>query len=567
MRDRTGPQAQGDSHRRHFLRALTALATLLLPARRALAALYDGAAAGAVAVGREDEPGAAFPPSDVRHYGIVPNSQGAASANTAALKTLVNPAGTFTGNLSFPNTSGTDVYYFNDLIAFHDDIHLDLGGSTLSFAKSGVKRDSASGFIHAIRDFTIENGSIVTDYVFNGGYDAGNVLAFGGRGRDTALFPDIYDRLLPAPMGNIVVRNLRITGGTSGGNTRGIFMLGGFDGVLIDRVAIDGQGRLTEGIYYEFGWATNEPQEPQRYTSHARNIRVSNLTVTNVVNEAFGANGAYDILIDGLRVQNVGHACLIGTGESLYYRPWVPSGDLSKRPSFVVRNVAGEAITSMGIGVNGASKISGSYLLNPPANDNPLRITADQQTDLIDFVLDGFTLSGMLKNFGVWTSARFAQISNGSLTGFERGIVTTQECTQFQIDGVKIWDSGSFGIQVGQGVTIHVPPRLATGVVRDCVIAGSGTQAPCAGLYVSTTRSCLVEGCRFGYDRGMDDKSEATQTQAVSVGADAAGVVCRNNNVSSTTNGAVAYLVVGPPGRGCHIESPRGITTASGAWR
>jgi len=405
----TTPAAGADSHRRRLLRNVLTLAALVLPGRRALAALADS-----------------YPPNDVRHYGLVPNSPAAASANTTALQALVRPAGTFTGQLTFPNTTGADVWHFNDLIAFHDGVHLDLLGSTLSFVKTGVARDSASGFIHAIRDFVIENGAIETSYVFKGGYDAGNVLAFGGRGRDTALFPDIYDRLLARPMGNIVVRNLRIRGGTSGGSTRGIFMLGGFDGVVINGVTIDGQGQLTEGIYYEFGWATNEPREQQRYTSHARNIRVTNLTVTNVANEAFGAMGAYDIVIDGLRVSNVGHACLIGTGESLYYRPWVPSGDLSRRPSFVARNVAGEAITSMAIGVTGASKLSGSYLSNPPANDNPLGITADQQTDLIDFVLERFSLSGSVKNFGVWTSARSAQITNGSLVGFQRGIVTTR---------------------------------------------------------------------------------------------------------------------------------------------
>ncbi len=554
VKDTPPPGQRSNVHRRRFLHDLAALAALLLPARRALAAAAEVV-------------GADYPPNDVRHYGIVPNSPTAASANTAALKSLVDPAGRFSGALSFPNTTGADIYHFNDLIAFHDGIHLDLMGSTLHFAKTGVARDSASGFIHAIRDFVIENGTIVSEYVFKGGYDAGNVLAFGGRGRDTALFPDIYDRLLSAPMGNIVVRNLHIRGGTSGGSTRGIFMLGGFDGVVIDGVVIDGQGQLTEGIYYEFGWATNEPREPQRYTSHARNVRISNLTVTNVVNEAFGAMGAYDIVIDGLRVSNCGHACLIGTGESLYYRPWVPSGDLRKRPSFVARNVTGEAITNMGIGVTGASKLSGSYLSNPPARDNPLGITADQQTDLIDFVLDRFSLRGSFKNFGVWTSAHNAQISNGELHGFQRGIVTTQECTEFLIDRVKIWDSGSFGIQIGQAVTIHEPPRLSNGAVRDCVIAGSGTQAPCAGLFVSTTRSCVIEGCRFGYDRVMDGKVDATQTQAVSVNADAFGVVCRNNNVSSTAGGAAAYLVAGPAGRGCRIESARGVATTSGVWR
>lgn len=532
--------------RRSFLRNLVALAAAWLPGRRALADSY--------------------PANDVRHYGLVPNLPSAASANTAALQALVRPTGSFTGQLTFPNTTGADVWYFNDLIAFHDGIHIDLMGSTLSFAKSGVKSDSASGFIHAIRDFVIENGTVVTNYVFQGGYDAGNVLAFGGRGRDTALFPDIYDRLLPQPMGNIVVRNLRIQGKTSGGSTRGIFMLGGLDRVSIDGVTIDGQGQLTEGIYYEFGWATNEAREAQRYTSHATNLRISNLAVSNVANEAFGAMGAYDTVIDGLRVSNVGHAALIGTGESLFYRPWVPAGDISRRPSFIVRNVTGEAITNMGIGVTGASKVTGSYLSNPPAYDNPLGITADQQTDLIDFVLEHFSLKGSVKNFGVWTSARSAQISDGELHGFQRGIVTTQECTQFQIDRVKIWDTGSFGIQIGQAVTIHTPPRLSTGVIRDCVVAGSGTQSPSAGVYVATTHSCVIEGCRFGYDRGMDGKVDTTQTQAVSVNADASGVVCRNNNVSSATTG-VAYLAAGPAGRGCRVEAPRGIATASGAWR
>ena len=533
--------------------------------RRFLGGVGAAFAGSLLPVGRAAE--SPFPPTDVRRYGVVPNVEAAASANTAALKALVDPAGTFTGQLSCPNTTGSDVYYFNDLIPFHDGVHIDLNNSTLSFSKTGVPRDSASGFIHAIRDFVIENGAIVTNYVFKGGYNAGNALAFGGRGRDTAFFPNLYDKQLPTPMGNIVVRNLRIQGGTTGGSTRAIFMLGGFDGVVIDNVVIDGQNQLTEGIYYEFGWATNEPKEHQRQTSHARNFRVTNLTVTKVANEAFGAMGAYDIVIDGLRVSDVGHACMIGTGEALYFRPWIPTRNPGKRPSFVVRNVVGEAITNLGIGVTGASKVSSSFLDNPPAHDNPYGIGPDRQTDLIDFVLERFSLNGSPKNFGVWTSAASAQISNGNLAGFQRGIVTTQECTKFVIDAVKIFDSGSFGIQIGQGVTIHTPPRLADGVIRNCVIAGSGTQGPCAGLYVSTTRSCLIEGCRFGYLMAADGKNEASQTQAVSVAADAAGVVCRNDNVVATANGAVAYALAGAAGRGNRIEGGRGIQTVSGAWR
>ncbi|HSY05800.1 MAG TPA: hypothetical protein VK803_07610 [Steroidobacteraceae bacterium] len=562
--EKTTATSPGEGSRRKFLGDVAAaLAGSFLPLGPALAAGYEQTGA---TEGTPGAAGASYPPGDVRHYGIVPNVTAAASANTAALKALVDPAGTFTGALFFPNTTGSDVYYFNDLIAFHDGIHLDLQNSTLSFTKNGVKRDSASGFIHAIRDFVIENGAIVTNYVFNGGYNTGNALAFGGRGSDTALFPNLYDRMLSAPLGSIVVRNLRISGGTTGANARGIFMLGGFDGVTIDNLWIDGRNQLEQGIYYEFGWATNEAREQERYTAHATNFRVTNLTVTNVTNEAFGAMGAFDIVIDGLRVSEVGDVCLVGSGESLYFRPWIPSGDRGKRPSFTVRNVVGESIRNLGIQLTGASSISGSYLDNPPAHDNPSGIGPDRQSDLIDFVLDRFTLTGSSKNYGIATSAARAQISNGTLTGFQRGIVTTQECTQFVIEAVKVFDSASFGIQVGQGITLHTPPRRAAGTIRNCVIAGSGAAGNCPGLFVSTTQSCLIEGCRFGYVTAVDSRSETTQTQAVSVAADASGVVCRNNYVAATAAGAVAYVLAGSGGRDCHIQTPRGYQTRSGAW-
>jgi hypothetical protein len=76
----------------------------------------------------------------------------------------------------------------------------------------------------------------------------------------------------------------------------------------------------------------------------------------------------------------------------------------------------------------------------------------------------------------------------------------------------------------------------------------------------------LIEGCRFGYVTAVDGRSETTQTQAVSVAADASGVVCRNNYVAATAAGAVAYVLAGTGGRDCHIQNPRGYQTRSGAW-
>src|ERR1700685_3148394 len=67
-----------------------------------------------------------YPPGDVRRYGVIENNPNAATANVRALRRLVAPAGTFTGTISFPNTSDSDIYYLNDVIPFHDDIHVAL---------------------------------------------------------------------------------------------------------------------------------------------------------------------------------------------------------------------------------------------------------------------------------------------------------------------------------------------------------------------------------------------------------------------------------------------------------
>ena len=228
-----------------------------------------------------------YPPGDVRRYGVVPNNEAAAGNNTSALTSLVAPSGTFRGSLVFPNTTGSDVYHLNDIIPFHDGIQVDLQGCTLRFKKSGVRTDTNSGFIFAVRTFSIANGSIVVDYLSGGGAtSAGNVFTFGNRGEDSHYFSPTYDSLLPSPMGNIVVRNLRISSNSQAGGS-GILMTGGLHGVILENIWIDGdQGALDNGIYYEFGWATNEPRRELRQTSHAHNLRFSNINVTNLTRPA-----------------------------------------------------------------------------------------------------------------------------------------------------------------------------------------------------------------------------------------------------------------------------------------
>ena len=515
--------AHGGTSRREFLGGMGMALAAALPCA--------GAAASA------DN---AYPANDVRHYGIVPNRAAAAPANTAALAALVSPAGAFSGELVFPNTTGQDVYYFNDVIPFHDGIHIDLMKSTLNFTKIGVARDTNAGFLHAIRDFSIQNGSIVVDYTHKAGSNTGNALSFGGRANDTALFPNLYDSLMPASMGKITVKNVKISSNSGGGEGRGILMLGGLDGVLLENVTIDGQGQLLDGVYYEFGWATNDPQRYLRQTSHAHNVEVRNLVVTGVTNEGFEANGLYGAVIDGIKVVNAGGVCAFGAGESMFFRPWSGVGDRKLKPNIIIRNAVGESIANVGISVSGASKISSSYIDNPPAHNNPNGLTVAHQTDLIDFTLDTFSIAGTANNYGVFTSARRAMIRNGTVKGFQRGIVTTQECTKFTIEEINVLDSTGIGIQIGQQQSLHSPPRLAAGIISRCVVAGSGAKGASAAISVGTTQSCVIEDCRFGYDQRHDGKAEKTQTSAVSVAADAFGIICRNNFVGGMAGNSAA---------------------------
>src|SRR5690606_33544691 len=79
---------------------------------------------------------------DIRRAGVVPNDPSAANANTVAIKALLDPDATgITGTVIFPNTTGADVYYFDDMVQIRDRVTLDLCGSTLHFAKTYASTD------------------------------------------------------------------------------------------------------------------------------------------------------------------------------------------------------------------------------------------------------------------------------------------------------------------------------------------------------------------------------------------------------------------------------------------
>ena len=463
----------------------------------------DSGAAGGVRYPQSGPEGASgivptanqYPPGDVRRYGVTANDPRAATANVRALRALVSPGGSFTGRICFPNASGSDVYYLNEVIPFHDDIHVDLQGSTLEFAKEAVAADTNSGFIFAVRNFSIENGSIVVKYEMGAiATSAGSAIHIGNRGTDSIYFSPAFDSLLKSPMGNITIRNLRIKSSVANGNA--IEMTGGLAGVVIENVWIDGQSRLAGGIYYEFGWATSGTTN-LRQTSHAHNMRFSNINVTNLqthVSAAVTLAGAYNCLIDGLYVSGAVAAFNGTSGESLFYRPWAGVDAAGARHTIALRNVVAQGLVGTGITLGGAQLAANGYLA-------ARKLAAAAQTDLGDYSLDGFALEGSASGWGIYTSAAKADIRNGRLSGFQRGIVQGDDCTRLLVNAVDVIGCSQSGLQLDLGAAIWDPPRQKMGEIRNCFIAGNGSERPgiYAGIQLDNCAGFLIENNRIGY--------------------------------------------------------------------
>jgi hypothetical protein len=501
----------------------------------------------------------------LRKIGLIANEPRAAGANTAAMISFVAPGGTCKGRLSFPNDTGADTYYFNDIIPFNDGIQLDLQGCTLHFKKNGDRKDTNAGFIFAMRDFSIANGSISVDYQPGGGASsAGNALTFGNRGADSLYFSPTYDSLLPSPLGNIEVRNLRISSNARGGS--GILMIGGLNGVLVENVWIDGKGRMDNGICYEFGWATNEAKRALRQTSHAYNMRFSNINISNLsadAGQALTLAGAYNCWVDGLYVRSTKILFACTPGESAFYRPWKGVDQVGAKHNIAVRNIVGSEITGTAIGIAGASSKAGGYL-RETGN------TAKDETDLMDISIDGFAIDGSAGDgYGIHSSAGKLDLRNGRITNFSRGVVTTHECTRMVIDSVDVFGCKESGMQIGQPSSIWNPPRQKMGFIRNCVVAGNSVAAPgsFAGIELDLCATFVVEGNRFGYEVAHDGLPETTQGYSIRVGTQANNVVCRCNHTGGVLAGGAAYSNLSSgSSQGNIVEKASGLASTLGPW-
>jgi hypothetical protein len=516
-------------------------------------------------------PGAAEPDrlqlDDVRRYGIVPNDAKAAHANALALKQLcspeISPHG-FGGRLQFPNATGSDTYYFDDIITFRDGISLDLQNCTLNFTKSGPDPHAANaGFIYAVRNFSIENGTIDVHYA-NAGAGQGNAMAIGSRSAPgIKYFPNHFDGLLASPQGNIVIRNLRMQ--SDNPNAKLIVATGGLQNVLFENLMLDGKG-VSDGIYYEFGWETNESNPAMRQTSHGHNLRFVNIVATNLKRTsdaaAISANGAYNVSLDGISVRGAYSALSFGTGEALFYRPAPGIDDIGAKRNIRIRNLVAQDLTGTAVELTGANLSTGGYLKS-------LRLGATAEADLMDCSIDGFAIDSA-GGFGIRSSAGRLLISNGRISNCQRGIVTTDECTWFSISEVAVVNNAHIGIHIGQEVSIYAPPREKLGTIRNCVIAGNSSSAAGAhaGILLSRCRGALIECNRFGYERGHDGRDETTQASAIVASGATFNIRCVGNFVAGTASQAPAYALSmsGSHGRGCTIEHAGGLTTRQGLW-
>lgn len=487
-----------------------------------------------------------------RRY-LTPNDPGQATANSTALKALLDPTTTgFEGRFIFDGND--DIYHFNDVIPIREGIRFELEGNKLKFTKTYAAPDDFTGFIYAVKDFVCRNGEIEIDYDGTAGSGAGHAIKLGNRSTAGAHFQPVFDASLPEPWGNILLSNLKIK--TNNPSTGVIELLGGLRDVDIKDVRIDGGGVATRGITYEFGFATDNVDPTLRETSHLnnwniKNVRIENLNTTTSI--ALRIAGAYNVSVDGLYVNGGFEGINATPGESFFFRPWVGVDEAGAKRNIHLKNIVLQGLNGTGMVLNGASAIGGYLSAHIPA------LTNNELTDLYDVVVENFAILASAK-VGITTSAGKFVLRDGYIKGASFALQMTDECTQFLIDNVTALDGTStIAFRLNFGSPIFSPERKKTGIIRNCFIAGTGGDA----IVIDHAESVTVENNRFGYEVAHDGKAETTQTGAILIEADA-HVIARDNYVAGSA-GSLMYKSIGAA-KGVLIN-PRGLRTAGAAWR
>jgi hypothetical protein len=506
---------------------------------------------------------------DVTRHGILPNDPALASANTTALRRLLDPKTQGPrGNLIFPSAKPGGVYHFNAMVPVRDGIHMDLRQCRLKFKKAARETaDHTMGFFTFIRDVWIENGEIEIDYDGSGGPNAGSALRIGSRmGYPFAQYSrgvfdgdDLEDRGLP-PQGAVTLRNLKII--TNNPATPPILMMGGLRDVLLEDVVIDGQEKPGTGVLYEFGWTSSRGDAAEEHwtSSHAsrltfRNVRVINLDKARNDGAGIELTGAYDSLVENLFVDTANTAFIWRPGEALNHRPGKTDAARAKQ-GITLRNITGMNVVR-GISLIGAESSANGYL-------RKANLAAADQVDLMRFSLDGFAITGDGKQgSGLFVSGP-CDIRNGLVMSFFNNLVLSDECVQFSFRNCHFIHAANYGVRGSFGDKLSERARLKSGEFHDCVIAGSQL----IGVSLGDTQRVLLSHCRFGHHVDFDGLQEATQTYSVALSDTASGVVVDSCFAAIPPGATQAYVSRGAGDRGNRLTNLQGVRTHTpGLWK
>ena len=538
-----------------------------------------------------------------------------------------------TGHFYFPNTTGADVYTIafasGGCITVRDGCSIDLQGCTLNLTGTGVSNDSDSGFFFAIRDFEMKNGTLNVTWATGPSTSSGNAIQIGARGTNAPRWPvAVYDSLLAVAMGRVSIHDLRINSTITGANLSGcaaIGLIGGIHGLNIERVIVNGQGTLWNGISYEYGYATNPAAFPLTQTSHMRDWKISNCEFTNMGNSgstetALSLVGVYGGIVENCYFSGVSNGIAIQPGQASFYRPWIGVDDVGAKRNVALKNITGQGYTSSGINITGtsaaavgdlafstawagstaysngggAAENSGQVVINggnayvcktsgtsassggPTGTGTGISdgsctwdyVPLTAITDLQDVAIDGFALSGTSAADGIQTSAGYMAIRNGTLTGHTNGIFFFAECTRFDIEGVQCTGAQNAGFELGSAAgKVWSTQRLKKGTIKNCYVWGNSvaSSGASAGIDVNYCQGVLIENNRINADSAYNGVADATQGDAVEVGTTGFGVVCRNNHVGTVNGSSYAYQNISAALNGNDIVSPTGVR-ASTSW-
>lgn len=465
----------------------------------------------------------AYAPGNMLRYGLVPNSSAAAAANTVACQALWKSsiANGPQGRFDFPNTTGADIYYFNDILDLRDGVQIYGNNCTLSFTKLiPTAHDIDAGCLFGVRNIVIRDLTLSVTYPSGSGGAQFSPLTFGVRGNDGGgggtgtYFPNSYDSLLSAPQGNITVKNVRILNNTS--KSFAVWLTGGLQDVTFEDVWIDGSNNATitgitvaasavvtvntvstsnpfavgqgatfvnvlgmtqinglngtisaiggfsgawtatlsinssafsaytsggtmsgfsgDGIYCEYGWATNEAAPSARQTSHPHNLSFKNIHMKNLtiaVGSAGGLQltGVYNVFVDGLYVSNAYLCCSFTVGESAFFRPWLGVDDVGAKHNITLYNVRGRGLMGP-VGMQFVGCTSFNQKQGVGGAGTPLGYLGQNWVQNTAYVLRQTAYSANSGNIYVCSQAGTSSGAGTGPTGTGTGIV----------DGTAKWD-------------------------------------------------------------------------------------------------------------------------------